>query len=71
MKAYTRVPSNLYMIKSRKYLVNPNFDPNYGTGEDEDVGDDKMGCKYDDEADDMLVTQVDKDNSTVDEGIGF
>ena len=59
------------MMESRKYLVDPNFEPNYGTDEDEDAEDEEMGCKYDDEDEDIPIIYFDKDNPTIDEGNAF
>ena len=55
----------------REYLVDPNFEPDYGTDSDEEAEDEEMGSKYDDEDEDRPIIHFDKDNPTIDEGTVF
>jgi hypothetical protein len=53
---------------SRKYVVDLNFHHDYETNEDED---EKMGCWYDDENEDKLVTYFYKEKTKTREGTLF
>ena len=60
-------------MERREYLVDPNFEPEYGTDSDEEAEDEEMGSKYDDENEDedRPIIHFDKDNPQIYEGTVF
>lgn len=70
-KAYPDVAADPDRMESREYLVDSNFEPDYGTDEEEECEDVEMGCRYDDEDVDRPVIHFDRDNPTIDEGTVF
>ena len=54
-----------------EYLVDPNFKIDYGSDSYEEVEDDEMVCKYDNEDEEMLIIHFKKDNLGSDEGTVF
>ena len=68
---YPDVAADPGRMARREYLVDPNFEPDYGTDSDEEAEDEEMGSKYDDEDEDRPIIHFDKDNPTIDEGTIF
>ena len=54
-------------MESREYLVDSNFEPDYGTYQEEECEYMEMGCRYDNEDKDRPVIHFDRDNPTIDE----
>ena len=70
-KSYPDMAADPNRMESREYLVDSNFEPDYGTDEEEECEDVEMGCRYDEEDVDRTVIHFDRDNPTIDEGTVF
>ena len=68
---YPYVAADPSRMARREYLVDPNFEPDYGTNADEAAEDEEMGSTYEDEDEDRPIIYFDKDNPTIDEGTIF
>ena len=68
-KAYLDVAVDPDRMENKEYLIDPNFESDYGIDEDEEVKDEEMDCNYDDEDEDIQIIHFDKDDNTIDEVI--